>query len=377
MMARSSPQRFMVDKASTLLVPIVLFATLLACEPRHPPESKALTPEVSVSNLNKGYIDTHNHLFGRFHPRSGSPVLDYEGAAQVALTKMNALGIARMLIMPPPFPPGHPNTYDMDDLLQVVRKHAERFGFLGGGGTLNPMIQQTAQDGSTSRELRGRFEKKALEILSKGAVGFGEMTAEHFSMNPRHPYESAPPDHPLFLLLADMAARYDVPVDIHMEAVPREMPLPQIERLSSPRNPDVLRPNIAAFERLLAYNREAKIIWAHAGWCNTGRRTTALMDELLGRHPNLYMSIKMGRDSFPENRPLNRDREIKPEWLNLLRRYPDRFLMGSDHFYVSPRIPRRMPRHAEASKVLLSQVPPEIAGKLGYKNAIRIFKLKK
>lgn len=195
-------------------------------------------------------------------------------------------------------------------------------------------------------------------------------------MNPRHPYESAPPDHPLFLLLADIAARYDVPMDIHMEAVPREMPMPQIERLSSPRNPDVLRPNIAAFERLLAYNRKAKIIWAHAGWCNTGRRTTALMDELLGRHPNLYMSIKIGRDSFPENRPLNRYREIKPEWLNLLRRYPDRFLMGSDHFYVSPRIPRRMPRHAEASKIFLSQLPLEIAGKVGYKNAVTLFKLK-
>lgn len=377
MMAESRFQRFMGDKASPMLASIVLLLTLMACAAKDAPASKALPPEVSVLNANKGYIDTHNHLFGRFGPRSGSPVLDYEGAAQVALAKMNALGIEKMLIMPPPFPPNHPNKYDMDDFLDVVKKHTDRFGFLGGGGTLNPMIQQVVYDGTTSPEVGQIFEEKALEILSGGALGFGEMTAEHFSMNPRHPYETAPPDHPLFLLLADIAARHDVPIDIHMEAVPEEMALPNNERLRSPRNPKRLRPNIAAFERLLAHNREAKIIWAHAGWCNTGRRTPALMGDLLARHANLYMSIKIGRDSVHENRPLNRYWEIKPEWLNLCIRYPDRFLIGSDHFYLSPRIPRRMPRHAEASKVFLSQLPPEIASKVGYENAISIFKLKK
>ena len=37
------------------------------------------------------------------------------------------------------------------------------------------------------------------------------MTAEHFSMTEKHPYEIAPPDHPLFLRLADLASRYDHP----------------------------------------------------------------------------------------------------------------------------------------------------------------------
>ena len=55
-----------------------------------------------------------------------------------------------------------------------------------------------------------------------GAAGFGEMAAEHFSGGT--PYQFAPPDHPLFLLLADIAARHDVPIDQHMNAVPRDGP---------------------------------------------------------------------------------------------------------------------------------------------------------
>jgi len=33
---------------------------------------------------------------------------------------------------------------------------------------------------SLTAELKRRFEERALEILSKGAVGFGEFAVEHF-----------------------------------------------------------------------------------------------------------------------------------------------------------------------------------------------------
>jgi predicted TIM-barrel fold metal-dependent hydrolase len=320
-------------------------------------------------------IDTHNHLFGRFPAGPGPVVVDYDGAAQVALETMDKLGIKTLIVMPPPFAPSHPHPYDAEDLLDVVRSRPDRFAFLAGGGSLNPMLHQAARDGKAGPDVRRLFEQKALEILSKGALGFGEMTAEHFSLGgPTHPYESVPPDHPLFLLLADIAARHDVPIDIHMEAVPEEMPLPQ--RLSSPPNPRILRPNTAAFERLLAHNRNAKIIWAHAGWDNTGRRTAKLSAELLGRHSNLYMSLKVGRDSGPENRPVERERGIRPEWLDLIRAFPDRFLIGSDQFYLSPRAPQRFPRHPEATTGILTGLPPDLARKVAYENARRLFKLR-
>lgn len=236
------------------------------------------------------------------------------------------------------------------------------------------MIHQAARDGKVGPDVQARFEQKAREILSWGAVGFGEMAAEHFSLGgPTHPYETVPPHHPLLLLLADIAAQHGIPIDLHMEAVPEEMPLP--ERLSSPPNPRVLRPNIPAFERLLAHNRNAKIIWAHAGWDNTGRRTTALSAELLGRHPNLCMSLKVGRDSGPENRPVDGQRGIRAEWLELIQTFPDRFMIGSDQFYLSPRAPQRFPRHPEATTGILAGLPPDLARRIGYENARRIFRL--
>lgn len=340
----------------------------------------------STSTLNAGknrppgsdssYIDAHNHLHGRFRSHGGSTELDYEGAARIALAAMEQYGIMKMIIMPPPFPPDHPHRYDFDDFIGVVKKYPDRFVFLGGGGTLNAMIQQTAHDKQLSPKDRSRFEKTAREILTKGALGFGEMTAEHFSLGPDHPYESTPPDHLLFLLLADIAAEQDVPIDIHMEAVPEEMPLP--DGLRSPPNPKVLKPNIAAFERLLAHNRKAKIIWAHVGWCNTGHRTAALCAELLRRHPNLYMSFKITpQDSRPECMPIERGIGLKDEWLALLREFPGRFIIGTDQFYISPRasMERIGPSKAKITNKFFSLLPPDLARTIGRENPRRIFNL--
>jgi hypothetical protein len=306
--------------------------------------------------------------------------MDYEGAARVALDSMNRLGIKKMFIMPPPFSLNHPNRYTFEDLIGAVKKYPDRFAFLGGGGTLNVLIQQAVHDGTTSQRLKSRFEKTAMEILAKGAIGFGELTAEHFSLNIDHPYESAPPDHPLFLLLSDIAAHHGVPIDIHMEAVPGDMDLPKIRRLESPHNPRVLRANLPAFERLLVHNRSTKIIWAHAGWCNTGCRTVALCTELLEKHTNLYMSFKISRDSMSETRPLTEDLQIKKEWLNLINGYPERFVIGSDRFYVTPRTNLQIgppKREGEGPERLLALLPMELARKVGYENPHRIFKSEK
>ena len=200
------------------------------------------------------------------------------------------------------------------------------------------------------------------------------MTAEHLALGPGHPYESAPPDHPLFLLLSDIAARHGVPVDMHMEAVPEDMPLPEGRRLSSPPNPKTLRANIPAFERLLSHNRNTRILWDHVGWCNTGRRTPQLCTELLGRHPNLYMSFKIGPDSVPENRPLAVGRAVKPEWIELLRAYPDRFVIGTDMFYMAPGARHRPgPRTTQGIELLISLLPQDLLHKVACENAVRIF----
>lgn len=316
------------------------------------------------------YIDIHNHLFARVSETER----DYEGAAELALEAMDNLGIQKMFLMPPPFTPSQgASVYDADDLTDTVAANPDRFAFLAGGGSLNVMIQQAVAAGETSAEMLSQFQETAEEIFSKGALGFGEMTAEHFSLGTGHVYESAPPDHTLFLALANIAANNNVPIDIHMEAIPEAMSLP--EGLSSPPNPEQLTPNIAAFETLLDHNPDAKIIWSHVGWDNSGQRTSTLCDELLGNHANLYMSIKVGEDNLGGNRVVDEDGNLKSEWLDLFTKYPDRFLIGSDQFYVSPQIDQQFPSHVQQTTSVLSQIPTELANKIGYENAQSLFNL--
>src|SRR5690242_20754393 len=115
------------------------------------------------------------------------------------------------------------------------------------------------------------------------------------------------------------------------------MPLPA--GLKSPPNPPQLHANKAAFEKLLDHNIKAKIIWAHAGTDFTGYRTPELCRELLQRHPNLYMEIKI--EPTATDSPLERGSSgpIKPDWLKLFKDFPDRFIVGTDQRYGPKRTP--------------------------------------
>jgi len=364
----------MRKKTSLILTAFLIFTILL------PVLMTGAEPPVQPPRFvtgKSGYIDVHNHLFGttgRTDPFGLST--DYPGAARAALSLMDSQGIRTAIVMPPPFREGQRDIFEADEFLTAIGDDPERFAFMGGGGSLNVMIQKAVRSGRTDPDLRKLFAEQAEKIIALGAAGFGEMTAEHFSLHYRHPYETAPPDHPLFLLLADIAAHHKVPIDLHMEAITHDMPLPEFDRLRAGNNPAALRANIPAFERLLSHNPEARIIWAHAGWDNTGHRTPKLMEDLLSRHPNLHMTIKFGGDSVEENRPLAPGMRLRPEWLELLKRYPDRFMIGTDQFFTPPLSDiRGRPDRAKPTKAFLSQLPQDLAERIGVVNPIRFFRL--
>lgn len=321
------------------------------------------------------YVDTHNHLVGR----RTMGQYDIDKPARIALEAMDATGVKLNLLMPMPQAMGQKLRLYMEDLLPIVKKNPDRFAALGGGGSLNVMIQQAVKEGRVTNAMQEEFDARALELVRKGVVGFGEMTAEHFSMSEEHPYETAPPDHPLFLRLADLAARHDLPIDIHMEAIPEDMPMPS--RFQSPPNPRTLKANIAAFSRLLSHNRKAKIIWVHLGWDNTGKRTIAMTRTLLAENPNLYMSIRIAsgmhkRKVVQPGFPLDKNGRLKQEWLALFQKFPDRFLIGSDE------IIKAADNHPSAGSIrstvgMLSQLPQKLKQQIGYENAYRLYKLKK
>ncbi len=324
------------------------------------------------------YVDTHNHIVGQVSG-GANRTFDYANPARTALEAMDAAGVRVNLVMPMPQTVEQKNRLYLDDILPVVEQYSGRFAVLGGGGSLNVMIQEAITAGHVSDTARKKFDDTAAALIAKGIVGFGEMTAEHFSMKSDHPYVSAPPDHPLFLRLADLAAKYNVPVDLHMEAIPEEMELPS--RLKSPPNPQVLKPNIAALERLLAHNRKARIIWVHLGWDNTGKRTVALMRELLTKHLNLYLSIRVAsgmqaRGVVAATFPLDGSGNLKQDWLELFSQFPERFVIGSDEIILQDN------RHPSTGSIqttvgLLKQLPEALQRKIGYENAYLLFGLKK
>lgn len=318
------------------------------------------------------WIDVHVHLFA-----DKGALADFDEAARQALQIMDAEHIRTMLVMSPPRAREGPDT---ESLAALTKQYGPRLAMLGGGGTLNPLLQDAGKSPEVSEEVRRQFEATAERIIASGAKGFGEITAHHLSLAPGHAYEVVAPDHPLLRLLADIAARHDVPIDLHLDPVPSDVATPA--HLGAAQNPPVLQANIEGFERLLAHNRKTAIVWAHAGSDPLGSFTPTLVRALLGRHPNLALSI---RPTSP--RPgamVHPTGDVNEEWVAVLRDFPDRFVLGSDTMivathYTGPQTPRLFAQRGEGQRRgirrLLSVLPPDVARRIGYENAERLYKL--
>jgi predicted TIM-barrel fold metal-dependent hydrolase len=302
------------------------------------------------------YIEAHTHFDER----------DPDGTIRAALAALKVQNASKIIFQMLPDTFDHPGHYDVEVLLPAMKPYLDKLAILGGGGTLNAMIQQAVLSGDSGPEVQQKFRDRAEELIQEGVVGFGEFSAEHF--DGVTPYQYAPADHPLFLLLADIAARHGVPIDIHMEAVTKPMATPPEQK--SPPNPPRLHENIAAFERLLAHNPRAHIIWAHAGTDFTGDRTPDLCRRLLRGHANLYMEIKTDPQHPGKNYALAADGTIKPDWFKLFTDFPDRFILGTDQHYPQPK---NANDRWQTDVLLFNQLPADVRKKIGTENVMHLY----
>lgn len=334
--------------------------------------SAALSQELPIR-----FIDTQAQFDPIFlSPRVGGTPARLKEIVPYIVEEMDRYGVSTTFIVPPPLPPNVSPRYDFEEIVPAIRAHPNRFAFLAGGGSLNAMIIGTPP-GAVSDSLKEKFRQRALEILASGALGFGEVTASHFSGPDVGMYESTEADHPLLLLLADIAAERGVPIDIHFDVVPRDMPAPPNIRRALNANPSDLKENLAAFERFVAHNRKARIVWSHAGSDPTRERTVSLMRRLLDTHQNLNMSIRVAMRAPHPIAPIGPDGQLKPEWLALFTDYRDRFVMQSDAFYqLPPPLKARGTKDAlELGRELLQQLPQDVARAIAYENTRRIYNL--
>ena len=330
------------------------------------------------------WIDVHLHTVG-------GAKRQFDEAAERAVAEMDARGIRKAVVFPPPFPRAGGPAFDYTDYLPALKSYPGRFGFLAGGGTLNPIIQEHGAPASVTATIRQDFVDLATRMLDAGAVGFGEVAVLHFSLVPSHSFEEVPVDHPLLYALVEVASTRQAVIDLHMDPVLVDATrTPQ--NLKVPPNPPTLKANIPGFEKLLAHERRARIVWAHGGSDFTGNMTPALIGRLMDTHPNLYMSLRPVPAGASAANPFNlrfynlmvSPKGIDPAWLALLKRHPDRFVMGADAFILSSSVAAEGPlatlgkgndgRFTAANR-LMSLLPADLAQKIGIDNAVRLYKL--
>lgn len=92
------------------------------------------------------------------------------------------------------------------------------------------------------------------------------------------------------------------------------------------------------------------------------------------------MSIRIFPPGVPETSPFTTGRDIKPGWLSLIKEFPDRFVLGSDTFYSSPKVKLPMQRPPltlmlMGPKGLVNKLPADLGRKVGYENAVRLYRL--
>lgn len=317
------------------------------------------------------WIDSHAHL------RKGSG--SYAGALRHAVELMDEAGIRAMVLMSPPFPGAgnRGNRYGVEELARLTKPYPGRFLFLGGGDHLNGIIESTPP-GQVTDARRADFTREAEAILAAGARGFGEMGMMHLGHFPGHPSYWVAPDHPLFLLLADIAGRHRAVIDVHMDVVEHEAPTPS--HLSRGDNPPRMPANVTLFERFVAHNRDARIVLAHAGWDVSGQWSAALSRRLLAAHPNLYMSLKIveGESSGSNRLMTDGDSRVAADWLAVLKAFPDRFVIGSDSFVAEEGARGKAPGgmtsfHGGRFAALLAALPPALAQRIASQNALSLY----
>ncbi len=120
-----------------------------------------------------------------------------------------------------------------------------------------------------------------------------------------------------------------------------------------------------AIQWLYSLDKDVKIIWAHAGLGYRAEFTYALMSQF----PNLLADT-----SLREYAIMSDGDTIDPKWMKIIVEFQDRLMVGSDTWVNSQW--ENYDRIITSNRDWLSQLPRDIAEKIAYKNAERIFNVK-
>ena len=304
-------------------------------------------------------IDVHSHL-----PRGLT--LD------LLVRLMDDNGIAMTVLMPTFYGGNKPEGQGISDenlVLDFYRKRPDRIiPFLG---MQRPVLLDKKRweqpDAAAERLLR--FAESQLSTAS--FKGMGEFILCHYPYSypsgARGETIRIPADTPLMKKFLDLAAKYNVPVSIHYEVDEESLP---------------------SLKKMLEYGRRTIVILAHNG----GRPDIPTLQTLLNEYPNVLIdwsgmthfggygltsppALGKGYTWVVKNPIEDGNGHLLPEWKKFAEQYQDRIVgIGFDGAHPEQFINTEVYERALAAfRTMLSDLSPEAAEKIGFKNAKKLF----
>jgi len=204
------------------------------------------------------------------------------------------------------------------------------------------------------------LQDEANQFFGAGAIkGLGELILNNENTNPNPSVRrKAKIDSPGITQLLDIAKRWNGFVQIHAED-----DVNSVKELS----------NIAT-----QYST-VPIILSHCLFTPN----SALIDELLSKHPNFYCEMSARNESMYGNYFAKQraekfgwivfdDQNLKPDWKALIEKHPTRFMVGTDNYNPSVDT-RKVVRQIRQG--LLRNLPLDVAKQVASENAVRVMRL--
>jgi Tat protein secretion system quality control protein TatD with DNase activity len=337
---------------------IIVFVAALV-QAQESADTNAKLPKPAEAPISRPMlIDVHSHLPRGLTLDHLIKVMDEEG---IAMTVLMATYYGGMRI-------GGQGITDEDLVLDYYRKRPDRIiPFIGMQRGM--LLERTIWEQPDAAESLLRFTESQ---LSTGSFkGIGEFILRHYP----YLYPSGaqgkdiniPADTPLMRKFLDLAAKYNVPVNIHYEIDAESLP---------------------SLKRMLEYGQRNTIILAHNG----GRADMPTLKALLNEFPNVFIDWAgmtrfggYGLISPPPQKdyiwfvknPIEDGRgNLRPGWKVFAEQYQDRIVgIGFDgahpEHYRSPEVYKK---HLAILRSMVSGLSPEAAEKIGFKNAQKLFR---
>lgn len=184
-------------------------------------------------------------------------------------------------------------------------------------------------------------------LAGGGFYGIGEISVAHFPAA-GFPEADFDPNGRTMRSLLVLARKHNVPILIHAEVT-----------------------RLREFEALLRDHRDVTVIWAHGGYT-----PLFLAGRMLENHPNLIYELSARtwarHPRSPDYTVFQNDDMVWPEWLELVERMPNRFLVGTD---AAGRSESRDAQNANRVQFFLSQLSAESRLQVAERNLDRILGL--